>query len=150
MSKLLRHAAILRVVRSRRVPNQDALREALEREGMQVTQATLSRDIRELALVKQADPDGGAFYTEPAEGRATELAPLVQVLLRSLEGVGALLVLHTVPGGAAALASALDEAGWSEIAGTVAGHDTVLVVARGEAERARVEQRLERTARQAL
>lgn len=144
MNKLSRHATILRVVRSRRIANQDALRSALEEDGVPVTQATLSRDIRELRLVKQADPDGGAFYTESADGNEPDLESLVEVLLESMEGVGALLVLHTVAGGAAALAAALDRAGWAGIAGTVAGHDTVLVVTRGEAERARVERRLER------
>ena len=66
--KIQRHAAILRVVRERRIESQDELREALATEGFTVTQATLSRDIRELGLAKLADPQGGAFYTHPASG----------------------------------------------------------------------------------
>ncbi len=66
--KLQRHAMILRVVRDRRIENQEELREALAEEGFHVTQATLSRDIRELGLAKLADPQGGAFYANPQEG----------------------------------------------------------------------------------
>ncbi len=60
--KLQRHAAILRTVREKRIESQDGLREALAAEGIMVTQATLSRDIRELGLAKLVDPQGGSFY----------------------------------------------------------------------------------------
>ena len=63
--KIQRHAAILRVVRERRIESQDELREALSAEGFVVTQATLSRDIRELGLAKLSDPKGGAYYAHP-------------------------------------------------------------------------------------
>ena len=82
--KIQRHAAILRVVRERRIESQDELREALASDGFIVTQATLSRDIRELGLAKLADPQGGAFYTHPH--RAAVRPDLAQVLPAELAG----------------------------------------------------------------
>ena len=108
--KIQRHAAILRVVRERRIESQDELREALAAEGFTVTQATLSRDIRELGLAK--------------------LAQVLPALLVSVDGVGPLLVLKTASGSAGAVTEALDQAGWGEVMGTIAGDDTVLVIAR--------------------
>ena len=66
--KLQRHAAILRIVRERRIESQDGLRAGLAAENISVTQATLSRDIRELGLAKLVDPQGGAYYANPHEG----------------------------------------------------------------------------------
>ena len=97
--KIQRHAAILRVVRERRIESQDDLREALSTEGFVVTQATLSRDIRELGLAKLADPQGGAFYTHPHRAAVRpDLAQVLPALLVSVDGVGPLLVLKTASG----------------------------------------------------
>ena len=146
--KLQRHAAILRVVRDRRIENQDELREALAGEGFNVTQATLSRDIRELGLAKLVDPQGGAFYANPHEGSIRpDLAQVLPTLLVSVEGTGPLLVLKTASGGAGAVGAALDQAGWSEIIGTIAGEDTVLVIARSGRMRQAVANRLAGLAR---
>jgi transcriptional regulator of arginine metabolism len=129
--KIQRHAAILRVVRDRRIESQDELREALEAEGFTVTQATLSRDIRELGLAKLADPQGGAYYTHPHRAAVRpDLAQVLPTLLVSVDGVGPLLVLKTASGSAGAVTEALDQAGWSEVIGTIAGDDTVLVISR--------------------
>lgn len=142
--KLERHSAILRIVRQQRVPNQDGLRQALRSAGIDVAQATLSRDIRELGLVKQVDPGGGAFYVLPVDGPLRpDLAGTLRTWLVSLEGVGPLLVLRTAPGGASAVAAALDQAGWSEMVGAVGTADTVLAVTRGEQARKAVERRIE-------
>ena len=87
--KIQRHAAILRVVRERRIESQDELREALAAEGFVVTQATLSRDIRELGLAKLADPQGGAYYTHPHRAAVRpDLAQVLPTLLVSVDGVG--------------------------------------------------------------
>jgi transcriptional regulator of arginine metabolism len=143
--KVQRHSAILRILREQRIPNQEALRQALAANEIDVAQATLSRDIRELGLVKQIDPGGGGFYVVPAEGPVRpDLAVTLRTWLLSFEGVGPLLVLKTVPGGASAVALAVEQAGWSEVVGAIPGGDNVLVVTRGEVPRKAVENRIGR------
>lgn len=141
--KAQRHAAILRIVREHRVPNQARLREQLARAGFHVTQATLSRDIHELGLAKVADPEGRQHYAAPQQEHLP--APSLETFLRSLllkvDGVGPLLVLTTTTGSAGALAAALDHEEWPGILGTVAGDDTLLVVARGTAARTHLAKR---------
>ncbi|HJR49821.1 MAG TPA: arginine repressor [Gemmatimonadales bacterium] len=131
--KIQRHAAILRVVRERRIESQDELREALSEEGFVVTQATLSRDIRELGLAKLSDPQGGAYYAHPHRAALRpDLGQVLPALLVSVDGVGPLLVLKTASGSAGAVTEALDQAGWGEVMGTIAGDDTVLVITRSQ------------------
>jgi transcriptional regulator of arginine metabolism len=142
--KTQRHAAILRVVRERRIESQDELRQVLADDGFVVTQATLSRDIRDLGLAKLADPGGGAYYTHPHRGAVRpELAQVAPALLVSVEGVGPFLVLKTASGSAGAVTEALDQAGWSEIMGTIAGDDTVLVITRNQRLRDEVAARIQ-------
>jgi transcriptional regulator of arginine metabolism len=142
--KTQRHAAILRVVRDRRIESQDELREALAEGGFVVTQATLSRDIRELGLAKLADPGGGAYYTHPHRGAVRpELGQVLPTLLVGVDGVGPFLVLKTASGSAGAVTEALDQAGWTEIIGTIAGDDTVLVITRNQRLRREVAKRIE-------
>jgi transcriptional regulator of arginine metabolism len=142
--KTQRHAAILRVVRDRRIESQDELRQALADDGFVVTQATLSRDIRELGLAKLADPGGGAYYAHPHRGAVRpELALVAPALLVSVDGVGPFLVLKTASGSAGAVTEALDQAGWSEVMGTIAGDDTVLVIMRNQRQRDQVAARIQ-------
>jgi len=141
--KLQRHAAIVRIVREKRIESQDGLREALAAEGITVTQATLSRDIRELGLAKLVDPQGGSFYANPSEGSLRpDLGQVLPALLVSVEGTGPIIVIKTATGGAPAVAAALDQAGWKEILGTLAGDDTLLIIARNPRLRQLVEVRL--------
>lgn len=141
--KLQRHAAILRLVRAQRIESQDGLREALMAEGITVTQATLSRDIRELGLAKLVDPQGGSFYANPTEGSLRpDLGQVLPTLLVSVEGTGPIIVIKTATGGAPAVAAALDQAGWKEIIGTLAGDDTLLIIARNPRVRQLLEARL--------
>jgi transcriptional regulator of arginine metabolism len=141
--KTQRHAAILRVVREHRIESQDELRQALADEGFVVTQATLSRDIRELGLAKLADPNG-AYYAHPHRGAVRpELAQVAPALLISVDGVGPFLVLKTASGSAGAVTEALDQAGWSEVMGTIAGDDTVLVITRNQRMRNEVAARIQ-------
>jgi transcriptional regulator of arginine metabolism len=141
--KIQRHAAILKVVRDRRIESQDDLREALAAEGFNVTQATLSRDIRELGLAKLSDPQGGAFYTHPHRAAVRpDLAQILPTLLVSVDGVGPFLVLKTASGSAGAVTEALDQAGWGEVMGTIAGDDTVLVITRSQRLREAVASRI--------
>jgi transcriptional regulator of arginine metabolism len=142
--KTQRHAAILRVVRDRRIESQDGLRQALADEGFVVTQATLSRDIRELGLAKLADPGGGAYYTHPHRGAVRpELGQVLPALLVSVDGVGPFLVLKTASGSAGAVTEALDQVGWNEVIGTVAGDDTVLIITRSQRHRQQIAGRIQ-------
>ncbi len=149
--KTQRHAAILKVVRRETVASQEQLRELLRAEGFDVTQATLSRDIRELGLAKVAapPPDGGSHYAPPPEASAAirpSLDQLLPAMLIGLDGVGPLLVLKTPAGGAQSLGLALDGAGWSEIIGTIAGDDTILVITRSDRARRATQTRLKELA----
>jgi transcriptional regulator of arginine metabolism len=147
--KTQRHAAILRIVRAQTVTSQERLRELLKAEGFDVTQATLSRDIRELGLAKVAAPDGASHYAPPPEGGVAlrpHLGQLLPRMLVAVDGVGPLLVLKTPPGGAQALGLAIDGAGWTEVIGTIAGDDAVLVITRSERARRAVMTRLREAA----
>ncbi|UCD24261.1 MAG: arginine repressor [Gemmatimonadota bacterium] len=142
--KTRRHAAILRIVQSREVRSQEELRELLHAENIDVTQATLSRDIHELQLIKAAGADGGSFYAVPLDGAVLrpQLEQLMATLLVSLDTVGNLLVVRTPAGSANALGSAIDRQNWQEVVGTIAGDDTILVVARTEEASRSVAERL--------
>ena len=144
-AKARRHAAILRIVRRQSVENQETLRALLRADGVAITQATLSRDLREIGLAKVALPGGSARYAAPTAGAAVRsaLAEVVPSLLVSADGAGALLVLRTTAGGAAAVAAALDAEAWPEVLGTIAGSDTALVVARSERARRAIQVRIE-------
>jgi transcriptional regulator of arginine metabolism len=147
--KTQRHAAILRIIKQDMVGSQEQLRERLKAEGFTVTQATLSRDIRELGLAKVAAPDGGSHYTaspDNSPGVRQHLEQLLPTMLVSVEGVGWALVLKTTTGAAQPLALALDGAGWSEIIGTIAGDDAILVITRSERGRRAVQVRLQELA----
>ncbi|MBI4501853.1 MAG: arginine repressor [Gemmatimonadetes bacterium] len=132
--KSQRRAAIMGIVRRTRVHSQEQLRELLHDEGIDVTQATLSRDIRELRLAKVAHPAGGSYYAPSSDGDHLHppLEQLVPALLLSIEGVGPLLVVKTPAGSAEALGSALDQQQWPEVIGCIAGDDTMLIITRSE------------------
>lgn len=145
--KLQRQNAILKVVRERRIASQDDLRDALAREGFAATQATLSRDIRELGLAKLTDSDGG-YYAFPRDGGLRpDLGAVLPALLVSVDGVGPLCVLKTVSGSAGAVTIAIDKAGWKEVIGTIAGDDTCLLVTRSPKDRELVAERLRELSR---
>jgi transcriptional regulator of arginine metabolism len=141
-SKAARHARIVSILSSRRVRSQAELAAALNDEGFDVTQATLSRDLEELGAVKLRTPDGGLpMYVVPEDGapltaRAARDAPpqrlarLIDELLVSAQASANLVILRTPPGAAHFLASAVDRAGLPDVLGTIAGDDTILVVAR--------------------
>ncbi|MEX2572383.1 MAG: arginine repressor [Gemmatimonadota bacterium] len=148
MLKPQRHAEILDIVRHARVHSQEVLRERLAERGFDVAQATLSRDIRELGLVKIPDEDGGSAYVVPAHvtDPTPTLARLLPALYLGADGVGNLLVVKTLTGGAQPIAVALDWEEWPEIVGTVAGDDTILVILREAGRLDSVSQRLQELA----
>lgn len=131
--KTKRQRAILALIAARPVRSQDELAMLLELQGYDVTQATISRDIKELGLMKVAlkGGAGGQFkYVEPSVGPAfsSRLHRIVAELVIAVRGSLNQIVLRTPPGGAMMLASAIDSAGWSEVIGTLGGDDTVLVI----------------------
>jgi len=140
VSKTARHARIVSLIRERPVRSQGELGEMLAAEGLTTTQATLSRDLEELGAIKVRGTDGvAASYVIPEEGRpplrTAEQAPerlrrLLRELLTGADSSGNLVVLRVPAGAAQYMASALDRAGLPEIVGTIAGDDTILVVAR--------------------
>lgn len=142
--KTRRHGAILRLVRRHPVTSQEQLRALLHDEGIDVTQATLSRDIHELRLVKAPGPQGTVRYA--AAGEAEVLHPpleqLLPALVVGLDSVGNLIVVRTPAGSANAVASAIDREQWKEVVGTIAGDDTILLVTRSERARRTVANRL--------
>lgn len=134
-----RQARIVAIVSARPVHSQAELATLLSDEGIEVTQATLSRDLEELGAVKLRGADGGGgVYVVPEDGSpvrgvtgGTErLSRLLGELLVSTDASGNLAVLRTPPGAAHYLASAVDRAALPEVVGTIAGDDTILVVAR--------------------
>jgi transcriptional regulator of arginine metabolism len=147
-SKRERHDAILELIRSGRISSQDELRERLSDAGIDVTQATVSRDIRELRLVKVPGGDGQAHYTLPEEWEHTPpLERLLPTLYVSAEGTRNLLVVRTMTGGAQAVALGIDWEEWPEVLGTIAGDDTILLICRTDAQVETVRRRLEAVAR---
>ncbi|HEY2806397.1 MAG TPA: arginine repressor [Gemmatimonadales bacterium] len=149
-SKTRRHATILHLIRDHPVDSQETLRELLEKDGFDVTQATLSRDIRELGLVKVKDSDGTGHYEAPQEAilPAPALSAMIPSLLLKTDGVGPLLVISTPTGGASALAAALDHEEWPEVLGSIAGDDTLLMITRSITDRKKLEQRVAQLAPQ--
>lgn len=134
MNKRARHTQILEIIKHQRVGSQEALRELLQEQGIDVTQATLSRDIREMRLVKVPEAEGASHYTLPEEWENTPpLQTLLPTLFQSAEAVGHFLVVKTMKGGAQAVALGIDWEEWPEVAGTLAGDDTILVIIRTEA-----------------
>lgn len=134
-----RQARIVAILSSAQVRSQNELAALLAAEGIEVTQATLSRDLEELGAVKLRGADGGTgIYVVPEDGSPVRgvsggtdrMARLLGELLVSTDDSGNLAVLRTPPGAAHYLASAIDRAALPQVVGTIAGDDTILVVAR--------------------
>ena len=134
LTKAARHERIAALIRQADVRSQTELAERLALDGIQVTQATLSRDLEELRAVKVRGayliPEDGERALRPAEQATSKLIRLLRELLTSVDHSGNLVVLRTPPGAAQFLASAIDRTGLPDIVGTIAGDDTILVVAR--------------------
>jgi transcriptional regulator of arginine metabolism len=127
MNKNFRQAQIVKLVRSKRIHTQDELAKALRAVGIPATQVTLSRDIRELGLVKTAEGYAQGLPEPPAP--RGDVPSLAREFLQDVRLAQNLLVLRTPPGSANSLAVALDREAWPEITGTIAGDDTILVIA---------------------
>lgn len=131
--KAKRQRKILEIIRRQLVETQEDLAAALREDGFEVTQATVSRDIKELGLSKIPCENNHFRYAYPGEqaafrGREERLKRLFRDSVTGLDGSENLIIIKTHPGGAQGVASAIDAAGWEEIIGTVGGDDTILVV----------------------
>ena len=124
-----RREAIRRLIRGGKVSTQEDLRELLAHRGFDVTQATLSRDLARLGARRAPAAEGGTLYELPPEGAAPPqgLLEALDPLVRGVRDNGALVVVHSTPGAAQAVALALDQARLPEVLGTIAGDDTVFV-----------------------
>jgi acetylornithine/N-succinyldiaminopimelate aminotransferase len=145
VNKFERQGAILRLVAERELSTQSDVVAALRDEGVEAVQATVSRDIAQLGLVKVRGESGRLVYAHPGAADLDRLGELTTALRRwavGLEAAGSLLILRTPPGHANALALALDEAVLPEIAGCIAGDDTIFVAPREGTTAAELEQQL--------
>lgn len=139
-----RQQAILQVISSHQVASQEELKEVLATRGLTVTQATLSRDLRELGVVRAHGEDGSRYMLPEmvSDEAKPSLEGLLPQLFSRIDGVGELLVLHTLPSGAQPVAEALDAQGWPESIGTIAGENTVLIICRSQEARATLTARI--------
>jgi transcriptional regulator of arginine metabolism len=128
MSKLSRHNAILELLDAGPVPSQEDLQRLLRKRGFDAGQATLSRDIRELGLVKSAGGYSVAGREAAAEAHFSSVDRLVREFVTSVRAAENLLVTKTSIGSAQPVAAALDGENWPEALGTIAGDDTILIV----------------------
>ncbi|MBQ1890113.1 arginine repressor [Selenomonas caprae] len=130
--KSIRHAVIKDIIDAQVIETQEELAAALRERRIQVTQATVSRDIKELMLIKVPSGDGRYRYASPMQNTLlfTEerMRRLFADTVTDCDYSENLIVVKTLPGGASTVASALDHANWSEVIGTLAGDDTILVI----------------------
>ena len=146
--KRTRHRKLLELVGSQAIDGQEALAEALKREGVSATQSTLSKDLRELGILKVPDGSGGFRFQAPED--ATPV-PRPDLLRRELldfvvhvDGVQLFVVLKTMTGHAQGVCEAIDRADWTdEVVGTVAGENTIFILCRSESRRKALQKKLE-------
>lgn len=140
-----RQKAILKVIADENIETQLQLANKLRDKGFKVTQATISRDIKELGIVKIPGDNNKYYYSAPPDHRIANVCGRLERMFRdsvvSFEDSENLILIRTLPGTANAVASCIDSIGWKEIIGTIAGDDTILVIVKP---REAVKQTLER------
>ncbi len=134
MEKRRRRDVIREIIAFRPPANQRELVERLAERGIEADQSTVSRDLREMGAARLPGPDGGTVYAFPGEVKAPAAADELRRGLREylvgLEASGNMVIMRTAPGNAQAMAAILDRNSMEEVAGTVGGDDTILVVVR--------------------
>lgn len=130
--KARRQMKVQEIITKEIIRTQEDLADKLHLSGFDVTQATVSRDIKEMGLIKVPNADDDYRYAVPNEVHPTNLQDRLKRLLRetvvSINDTESLVVIRTIPGNAHALAAVLDNSNWEEVIGTVAGDDTILLV----------------------
>lgn len=145
MNKGQRHIRIRDIISNNEIETQDDLVDFLKNAGYNVTQATVSRDIKELHLVKVPLPNGSYKYSLPADQRFNPAQKLRRALTDafvSIDGASHFLVMKTLPGNAHSIGSLIDYLDWTEILGTICGDDTCLILCRQESDCEFVKKRL--------
>ncbi|MBP1934195.1 transcriptional regulator AhrC/ArgR [Ammoniphilus resinae] len=135
MNKGQRHIKIREIIANHDIETQDELVDFLRSLGYNVTQATVSRDIKELHLVKVPTNDGRYKYSLPADQRFNPQQKLKRTLMDSfisIDQADNLLVMKTMPGNAHAIGALIDNLDWEEILGTICGDDTILIINRSK------------------
>jgi len=133
MNKGQRHIKIREIIANNDIETQDELVDELKNAGYNVTQATISRDIKELHLVKVPLMDGKYKYSLPADQRFNPLQKLKRSLIDAfirIDSTSHLFVMKTLPGNAHAIGALIDNLDWEEILGTICGDDTILIICR--------------------
>ncbi|GGH43047.1 transcriptional regulator of arginine metabolism [Paenibacillus sp. JGP012] len=130
-----RHIKIREIISQNEIETQDDLVEALRQSGFQVTQATVSRDIKELLLIKIPMDDGRYKYSLPTDQRYNPIQKLKRALVDNflhIDHTNNLVVMKCLPGTANSIAALLDNIEWTEVMGTICGDDTILIICRTE------------------
>ncbi|MEC5422299.1 transcriptional regulator ArgR [Virgibacillus sp. C22-A2] len=144
MSKIQRHIKIRELITENEIETQDDLVDHLKYLGYKVTQATVSRDIKELHLVKVLTNKGTYKYSLPADSRFNPLNKLKRLIMDAfvkIENAGHFIVLKTLPGNAHAVGVLIDNLDWEEIMGTICGDDTCLIICKTEADSEKLKER---------
>jgi len=131
--KTVRHSRILEIIENKDIETQEELAEELRKSGIEVTQATVSRDIKELRLIKVLSENGVYKYAtiDKAEtGISERFIRMFSESVLSMDYANNLIVIKTITGSANAAAATVDALKWNEIVGTIAGDDTILVIVR--------------------
>lgn len=131
--KIKRHAKIIEIINSKDIETQEELADELKKQGFDITQATVSRDIKELKLIKVSAKDGKYKYApiSPSEKfLSTKLVNIFAQTVVGVENIGNFIVIKTISGSAATAAEAIDFLSFDGIAGTIAGDNTVFILAR--------------------
>ncbi len=144
MDNLYRRNQILEIVRNESPATQAELRRKLAERGIRVTQATVSRDVEELGVIKTRNGYQLPGAAEPAPQTQPSLSVILKEFLRDVRQAAALVVLRTHPGNAHSVAVVLDSAGWPELLGTVAGDDTIFLATAGPLQAAHLQQKIQK------
>lgn len=143
--KSVRHIKIREIISNEKIETQDELVKRLNEYELNVTQATVSRDIKELQLIKVPTPAGQYVYSLPNDRKYHPLEKLGRYLMDSfvnIDGTDNLLVLKTLPGNAQSIGAILDQIDWEEVLGTICGDDTCLIICRDDAASEKIKTRI--------
>ncbi len=131
MNKAQRHIKIREIITENEIETQDELVDQFRQLGYTITQATISRDIKELHLVKVPTADGRYKYSLPADQKFNPLNKLRRLIMDafvSIDIASHFIVMKTLPGNAQAMGALIDNLSWDEIMGTICGDDTILII----------------------
>lgn len=145
--KTNRQEEIIRIIDSKEIETQEELAEHLRRKGYKVTQATVSRDIKELRLIKIAGRQSAYCYAKPGRRESAINERMIRLMsdsTLSVDYAGQMIVVKTLSGSANAAAEAIDNMNWKEVLGTIAGDNTVFLVVRNDGDAADIAARIQK------